>query len=392
VTAALIDLDTVPRVAPARRPLAPLLLSLVLVLLLGAAVPAPRQARAVIIPATFRDDVFVDGDRLFVVDPFTNQDDQLLRIFSLPAGRPLGQMKIGYPGSISGVRRVGNVLLITASGPRVTVAVDAASGRQLWETGANVVSVSGHTVLMSDDLAIFAMDLAGHVLWRVDWPTLGPRFLVSAALDSMTSYDGRTGSVLASASLHLSGIIYTYISSDRFIIGDSSGLSAYLLPSLTLQWHAATSPREDRLQPDCVRVLCSYLGQQGVVVRDPATGHTLWTDSRWATVAPLGPALVGAADHGTLDAVRLTLLDPLTGAVRGDFGGWRAVIGPDGSLRYALHPATSPDDYWFGELDPAHGTVRILGEAPQISGHTDVSAGALIYHRKDGTIAVWRFG
>jgi hypothetical protein len=392
VTAGLIDLDAAPLAAVARRPLTPLLLSLVLVLLLGAAAPTPRSTRAVIIPATFRDDTFVDGDRLFVVDPFSARNVQLLRIFQLPDARPLGQMEIGYPGSISGVRRVGDVLLITAGGPRVTVAVDAHTGRQLWETGANVVSVSGDTVLMSDDLAIFAMDARGKVLWRVDWPTLGPRYLVSAGLDSMTSYDGRTGASLSSAQLHLSGIVYTYISSDRFVIGDSSGLSAYRLPSLARQWHVTTGPQEDRLQPDCVRVLCSYHGQQGVTVRDPATGRTIWTNSRWASIEPLGPSLVAAADHGPLDAVRLFLLDPATGEPRGDFGGWRAVIGTDGTLRYALHPAASPDDYWFGEFDAAHASVRILGEAPQISGHCDVSAGALIYHRIDGTIAVWRFG
>jgi putative pyrroloquinoline-quinone binding quinoprotein len=392
VTAALIDLDAVPRAAATRRPLSPLLASLVLVLLLGAAVPAPRAAPTVIIPATFRDDTFVDGDRLFVVGPFSGAGVQLLRIFRLPDAQPLGQMEIGYPGSISGVRRVGDVLLITAGGPRVTVAVDARSGRQLWETAANVVSVSGDTVLMSDDLAIFAMDARGKVLWRVDWPSLGPRYLVSAGLNSMTSYDGRTGASLASARIHLSGIVYTYISADRFVIGDSSGLSAYRLPSLALQWHVPTDPQENRLQPDCVRVLCSYVGRQGVTVRDPATGRTVWTNSRWAAVEPIGADLVGAADHGTLDAVRLYLLDPATGEPRGDFGGWRAVIGTDGTLRYALHPASSPDDYWFGEFDPAHGSVRILGEAPQVSGHTDVSAGSLIYHRIDGTIAVWRFG
>jgi hypothetical protein len=392
VTAGLIDLDASPSVAVARRPLPPLLLSLLLVLLLGPATPAPRSARAVIIPATFRDDTFVDGDRLFVVGPFSARNVQLLRIFRLPDGQPLGQMEIGYPGSVSGVRRVGDVLLITASGPRVTVAVDAHSGKQLWETGATVVSVSGNTVLMSDDLAIFAMNAQGNLLWRVEWPTLGPRYLVSAGLDSMTSYDGRTGASLSSAQLHLSGIVYSYISTDRFVIGDSSGLSAYRLPSLARQWHVATDPQEDRLQPDCVRVLCSYLGQQGVTIRDPATGRTIWTNSRWAAVEPVGPYLVGAADHGALDAVRLFLLDPATGDPRGDFGGWRAVISPDGTLRYALHPAASPDDYWFGEFDPAHATVRILGEAPQISGHCDVSAGALIYHRIDGTIAVWRFG
>jgi hypothetical protein len=392
MTAGVIDLDAAPRVAVARRPLTPLVFALILVLLLGAAVPAPRAAGPVIIPATFLDDTFVDGDRLFVVGPASGAGLQLLRIFRLPDARPLGRMEIGYPGSVSGVRRVGEVLLITASGPRVTVAVDAVSGRQLWETGATVLAVEGGTVLMTDDLSIWSVDPgSGAIRWRIDQPTLGTRYPVTAGLDRMTSFDGRTGGALASEPMHLSGIIYSYVTGDRVVIGDSSGLASYRLPSLTPQWHVATDPREDRLQSDCVRVLCSYLGQQGVVVRDPATGRSLWTSDRWATLEPLGPDVLGAADHAPLDAVHLFLLDPSTGQVRGDFGGWRAVIGTDGTLRYALHPASTANDYWFGEFDRAHASVRILGVAPQISGHCDVSAGSLIYHRIDGSIAVWRF-
>jgi hypothetical protein len=392
MTAGVIDLDAAPRVAAARRPLTPLALGLLLVFLLGGAVPAVRPARPAIIPATFLDDTFVDGDRLFVVGPISATGLQLLRIFRLPDARPLGQMEIGYPGSVSGVRRVGDILLITASGPRVTVAVDAESGRQRWETGATVVAVEGGTVLMTNDLSIWSVDPGtGAVRWRIDQPTLGTRYPVTAGLDRVTSFDGRTGGPLASRRIQLSGIIYSYVTGDRFAVGDSSGLASYQLPSLTPQWHVTTDPREDGLQPNCVVVLCSYLGQQGVVVRDPATGRPLWTSPRWATLEPLGRDLLGTADHAPMDAVQLFLLDRSTGRVRADFGGWRAVIGTDGTLRYALHPASTPNDYWFGEFDPAHASVHVLGEAPQISGHSDVSAGSLIYHRIDGSIAVWRF-
>jgi hypothetical protein len=386
----VIDLDVAPRTGISRRPVSPLLLSAVLVWLLTASGPLPRPAPVAIIPATFLDDTYVDGDRLFVAGPRGQ-----LRIFRLPDAHPLGQIETGYPGLISGVRRVGDVLLVMAGGPRVTMAYDAASGRQLWSARADVAAVSGTTVLLTDDLAIWAVDPhRGTVSWRIDQPTMGSRYLVTAGLDSMTSYDGRTGATTSQAGIHLSGIIYSYVSDSRFVIGDSSGLAAYQLPSLAPLWHVATDPQENRLQPDCVHVLCSYLGDQGVTVRDPATGRTLWSSLRWAAVEPLGPGpgLVGTVSHAPLDAVQLYLLDPATGEPRSDFGGWRAVIGPGGTLRYALHPAATPNDYYFGEFDPAHGTVRIIGTAPQISGHSDVSAGALIYHRVDGSIAVWRFG
>jgi hypothetical protein len=387
VTSGVIDLDAAPRVAAARRSPTPLiLLLLVLLSLLGASAPPDRPARAAIIPAGFNDDTFVDGDRLFVVH------QQLVRIYRLPDAHLLGRLEIGFPGSVSGIRRIGDTLLITASGPRVTVAIDATTGQRRWAVAADVVTIANGTVLMTDDLAIWAVDPAtGAVRWAIDQPTVGSHFLVSAGLDEVTSFDGRTGSRLATRKISLSGIIYSYVSPDRFVIGDSSGLAGYLLPALTPLWHVTTDPAEDRLQPDCVRVLCSYRGDQGVTIRDPATGRALWSSDRWATVEPLGPALLAAADHGPLDAVRLYLLDPATGHVRGDFGGWRGVPDADGTLRYALHPATTANDYWFGELDPSHATVRILGEVPEISGHTDVGAGSLIYHRIDGSIAVWRF-
>jgi hypothetical protein len=211
VTAGVIDLDTAPRVVVARRPLAPLLLSVMLVLLLGAAAPLPRPAPATTIPATFLDDMFIDGNRLFVVGP-----EGLLRIFRLPDAQPLGQMQIGYPGSISGVRQLGDVLLVMASGPRVTMAFDAGSGQELWSSGADLVTTSDDTVVLTDDLAIWAVDAhSGSVGWRVDQPTLGSRYLVTAGLDSMTSYDGRSGSPISSRKIHLSGIIYSYISDDR---------------------------------------------------------------------------------------------------------------------------------------------------------------------------------
>ncbi|MEV6845116.1 hypothetical protein [Actinoplanes sp. NPDC051411] len=292
MTAGVIDLDAAPRVAAARRPLAPLLLSLVLVLLLGASAPLRQPDPAATVPATFLDDMFIDGTRLFVVGP-----GGLLRIFRLPDAHPLGQMRIGSPGSISGVRQVGDVLLVMASGPRVTTAFDAGSGQELWSSGADLVAATADTVVLTDDLAIWAVDAHnGSVGWRVDQPTLGSRYLVTAGLDSMTSYDGQTGSPISSRKIHLSGIIYSYISEDRFVIGDSSGLSAYRLPALTPLWHVPADPREDRLEPGCVQVLCSYLGVQGVTVRDPATGRTLLEQFPMGGAHPARPG-PGRNDH-----------------------------------------------------------------------------------------------
>jgi hypothetical protein len=384
----VIDLDVAPppRATVTRRPSIPLLLSLAAVfLLLGASAPRPRPAPGVIIPATFRDDTFVDGNRLFVINPAG-----LLRIFRLPDAHLVRQIRIRPPGPVSEVRQAGEVLLITTSGPPATEAVDAGSGRPLWSAEAHPVSAADGLVVLTDDLSTWAVDSrTGTVRWRLDQPVAGSRYLVNASFDGMTAFDGRTGAMVATAPIHLSGVVYSYLADDRFVIGDSTGLTAYRLPSLTALWHVATPTPPDRLEPRCVQVLCYYTGDQGVTVRDPATGRTLWSSPRWATVAPLGADMVAAADSGPLDAVRLTLLDPATGRIRGDFDGWHAI---DDTIRYALHPASTRHNYWFGAFDPAHASVRIIGEVPQMSGSCLAAAGALVYHRIDGSIAVWRFG
>jgi len=117
---------------------------------------------------------------------------------------------------------------------------------------------------------------------------------------------------------------------------------------------------------------------------DPATGRTLWTDTRFAYVRPAGAYLLATTPGGTM-----FVLDPTTGRVRGDFGGWRGLPDP-GGLHYAIHPSSDRDTLWYGELDPARATVRILGMAKHVAGQCDIAAGALVCHRIDASVAVWR--
>jgi hypothetical protein len=79
------------------------------------------------------------------------------------------------------------------------------------------------------------------------------------------------------------------------------------------------------------------------------------------------------------------VLDPATGRVRADLGGWRQVYGPDATLAYVVnagHPT------FFGRFDPARTAVRILGTTDEEFGHCDAAAGAVVCHLTDGPVAI----
>jgi outer membrane protein assembly factor BamB len=421
VTVALIDLDATPAPRPARRRSRPfrglLVLGLLLAVSLGGATAPPSPPPApVILAGDFADYAFLQGNRLFVVSPGRG-GTQILRTYRLPGAALAGQVTIGLAGgSVSGVAQAGGTLLVAIGDPSVTLAVDATTGRELWEFGAAVVGVSPGTVLLSSaptqsDAAVWALDArSGEVRWRVRQPDGGlltlpglpsfsgmpsaagrapadlPRWLIATTAKGLvTAYDTGTGRPIATVRATPPDV--TYASSGQFVVGSgSAGLAAYALPPLTRRWHAPVDPGTDLLQADCVAVLCAYHGEDGVSAVDPATGRTLWNSDVWTSLEPLGSSLVAAVGEGSLEGLRLTVLDPVTGRSRGDFGGWRAIGGPDGSIRYAQHPG--PVTY-FGELDPASRTVRLLGQVAGLSGHCDAAGGALICRRLDGSLAIW---
>jgi outer membrane protein assembly factor BamB len=416
----LIDLDTAPAAAPrpghssprGRSALA--VLSLILVTLLGPA--APDRAKATLIGARSQDDTFVHGDRLYVVDAAPLGRPRPMRTYRLPEGRPLSRMNLPIPEAVTGVLPVGDTTLIqTTIGRRpAVVAMDDKTGLSPWWEFGSIrgASAPADEVLISDDNEqedFTAVDLrTGSFRWELLSPRGGlltlagqrdglPRWLVGLTGDGrLTSYDGQTGKPLATGRAAPFGSLsqaLTWPDDDLFALGGRpSGVTAYALPGLEPRWRIAPDrlpPSFDftqgRLNADCGPVVCAFLPK--LVALDPATGRTRWASDRWTLAGRAGDFLLAADTDGEApDLVPVTVLDPATGRVRADLGGWREIPGPDGPT-YLVHPGASTS--LFGRFDPATMSVRILGTTDQDFADCDGGAGAVVCHLTDGPVAIW---
>jgi outer membrane protein assembly factor BamB len=421
VTSALIDLDTAPAAGfrPGRsRPRgrsALAVLSLILLAFAGPATPpVSEQLKATLITARNEDNVFVSAGKLYVIDAAATGLPRPMRTYRLPDGKLLARATLQIPEAVTGVLAVGDTTLVeTTIGQRpAVIALDPASGSSRWWQFGLVrgASAAGGLVLLTNDRDAAedfdAVDLrTGLYRWGVLAPVGGllltagerggaPRWLVSVDPQGrLDSYDALTGKRFATAQAAPFGPLPAALAQpvgSLLVVGaDAFGATAYALPGLTVRWHRPTGSFEFAdgwLEPDCGALLCAYLPK--LVALDPATGQTRWTSDRWTYAQRAAGYLVAGNANGTPDQMPLTVLDPATGRVRADLGGWRQVLGPDGTMAYAVNATGHPT--LFGRFDPARMTVRILGTTDADFGHCDAAAGAVVCHLTDGPVAIWR--
>lgn len=409
---ALIDLDTAPathdRPGRSRRPRARLLPALLLLALLGPATPAVSDhLRATLIAAQNQDNVFVSGGRLYVVDAAPTGLPRAMHTYRLPDGKLLSKATLQIPEAVTGVRATGDTTLVeTTIGQRpAVIAMDDATGLSRWWQFGVVrgASAAGGLALLADDHDsgedLDAVDLrSGAYRWQVLAPAGGvllsagppgmPRWLIADGPQGrLDSYDALTGKHVATAQAASAGPLASPAGS-LFVTGDdSSGATAYALPALTTRWHRPTGSFKlagGWVEPDCGAVVCAFLPR--LVALDPATGQTRWTSDRWDDAQRAGDLLVAGRGNGTPDQVPISVVDPATGRVRADLGGWREILGPDGTMAYTVHPGNPT---LFGRFDPNAGAVRILGTTDADFGHCDAAAGAVVCHLTDGPVAIW---
>jgi outer membrane protein assembly factor BamB len=432
VTSALIDLDTAPaadlrpgRSRPRGRSVLAVL-SLILVALAGPATPpVSEHLKATLITARNEDNVFVSGGKLYVIDATPTGVPRPMRTYRLPDGKLLSRATLQIPEEVTGVQAVGDTTLVeTTIGRRpAVIAVDSAAGSiRWWQFGlVRGASAAGGLVLLTNDRDAAedfdAVDLrTGLYRWGVLAPVGGllltsgqhdngllltdgqpggaPRWLVSVdPRGRLDSYDARSGKHVATAQAAPFGPLPTALAEtvgSLLVVGaDPFGATAYALPGLTARWHRPTGTfqfAEGWLEPDCGALVCAYLPD--LVALDPATGQTRWTSKRWTYAQQAGRYLVAGNAPGAPDQMPLTVLDLATGRVRADLGGWRQVLGPDGTMAYAVNAEGHPT--FFGRFDPAHLAVRILGTTDADFGHCDATAGAVVCHLTDGPVAIWR--
>jgi outer membrane protein assembly factor BamB len=342
------------------------------------------------------------------------QVDSAVQTVALDTGS--GRVRWLRPSIVLGLA-AGGRLVVTAGEtpgpapvPQLVVAVDMLTGEPAW---SYEVPIDGWHYLDYDvPQAANAGDVAGGrpAGGSGDSPDgsgqepVAIRSVVAQPTGHVVVRDLETGRVTAAADLgprtatSYSSIPVFQVAGDLLLADWTSDgwriVSAYGLATLDLRWRQELGLATDYVSADCGGQLCVFARSGGLRVLDRGTGETRWSDRRWALAETLAGRLLVHAwqlpGPGSLSAV----VDPLTGRVLLDLGRWitmrSASSGGVGGLPAArLDSATARA--WFGTVDLASLTIRVLGSAPDVSGDCRSGASWVVCRRLDASIGVWTY-
>lgn len=386
---------------------------------LGGAAPAPAVVVPVVIPAALTDTTVLLDDRYYVLSPAAGTPGSgVLSGYQLPDARLLSRFRLPMPSNGIGLEQVGPTLLVSTrnefDGSPRTTALDAATGQVRWERATAMVglSPSRRSALVVDN------DGPGDQRWEAVDPATGqPHWSLVAEAGDITHSswaghaierlvtlrrsgevevtDTETGTVTARANLprpvtdpETGPAMWT--SNGLLLLGSGSGLTAYGLDRLDRRWQS-TGLQLNRpvVHAACGEVICieDVTGTRAV---DPDTGRLRWQNHGWSAYQRIGRNLLGAALTGARDGASVVVFDAATGRPRGTFGEWEPATGPrpDGRVIGLLR---RPDGtVWVGLLDPETLGARVIHVADGVTGRCEVAFTALMCHRQDGSIAIWR--
>ena len=136
----------------------------------------------------------------------------------------------------------------------------------------------------------------------------------------------------------------------------------------------------------CGPLICLARPDRTRVALDGATGTTRWT-GRWHWLEPVAGQLVGAREPGG----ELAVVDPASGAVRRQLGGWRLFSAPP--VGEAIFVWTDPprSRTWLGRLDPGTGRVVVLGRTENLLFECHPGRDSVVCRRADGSLGIWRY-
>ncbi|MEV8506471.1 hypothetical protein AB0368_16790 [Actinoplanes sp. NPDC051475] len=398
----------------------------VLLWLVTGSVPRAEPARPVIVPARLGDSMFVEQDRLYVVDappaqPTTAVQSRVISTYALPGGVLLSRTTATVTGAVFDVTSAGDTVLVSYQvdtvGAEATVAVAAGTDRTLWRVPARLLSVSrayGVVLLRENSpqfgrLNWYGVDLTtGRDRWILRQPVLGytteaghgadgfPLRLVTATVDGhLEVRDTVRGRIVATADIPSPPSwsrrgITVWAAGDLVLLGGFGGVTAYALADLRERWTGSLDLSGRWVQPGCAGGICLFGYRGGVQVIDPLTGAFRWSSPRWTSAVDVGNLLLVTGREGLEARYPLAVVDPRTGELHGDFGMWRSVgqVRADGTV-VGLRQRIGDDVVWYASLDPRTLAVRVLGRATRVSGDCQPATGVLVCRGIDASVAIW---
>lgn len=447
---AVIDLGEVPTgrvveddppVRPRRRwPAAALVLAAALSTIVAAdPMPGPLPAAVVDVPGDVR--VLVDGDRLFVIQPFAlsqgRSDGRYVAAFHLMDLEQLWRVDLPLGDDLYGITTADNALVLTgepqltrpdgqgaaALGDNVqeTVGLDVATGALLWRHKGFVegLTVGGRLILSTEfwrpgavpagsgpdgaGRALRALSGSGGVVWSYVPPPGALRsyqyagdavqLLVVVLADGRVELrDTDTGQLLTSRQVgplprdEAAGR-YVEVVGDLLLVRVGSEVLAYGLDRLDLRWRLPFQTGRDGWFTACGDAICVVHEVGGLKVLDPSTGRVRWSDPRWTWGFAFRDWLMVTDADPRHDLMTVAVVDPYSGQVRRDLGHWNAFDVADGSIVALRFDRTR---VLVARIDPARGAQVIGALSDVVAASCRVRLSSLWCRRTDNTLGVWR--
>jgi hypothetical protein len=289
---------------------------------------------------------------------------------------------------------LGDATVLPDSFTRATMALDAATGAELWTAPGQVQSVDGETALMSDvddkgsQVRVRLIGLRDHrTIWSVD--TAGAQIQVVATTDGIpvkiiTATAGGEIKIFRYADgklLRTARIAWTTPQPTADIWNDMTAVGDVLVVNRSTQDRVeATAYRLDTMAEvwrtagvrsfafDCGPVVC-MTNNLGMLGFDAHSFRSLWLLPGVVSAQPAGPNRVLVGDPG--EDTRQSLVDATTGAMVGEpiQGGTVWNGRSDGALLVLHSVAAPPDRTSITRWDLATGRQVLLGSMDRLLGY-----------------------
>lgn len=391
-------------------------LAAVAALLTGAAAPQRSALGEARLEAAIGDAFRVIGDQVYLSRPdltVQRRPPRVVATYLLPEGRLRWRASLTIRGVLRKAVTVPSATLVSMEGLDgvETVAIDAASSQIRWRRPYLLVDVlpERNLALVSGSApgrrALTALDATtGRTVWEYaapdgTWHFLEQEWIVSALPSGRVEvHEPDRGALVAVAQLGTairpSLQSWAQPAGGLLLVGTGdSTVTAYGLPWLDLRWRARWDLTDWSVSPTCGEALCVFNRTDGLRVVDRATGRTKWSDPQWisAELAAGDRLLVrGRQRPGGTSAA--ALVDAATGRELLDLRRWTAVGRPGerGGALLAVQIDRENGRAWFGSVDPSSLTVQVIDWADGVGTACQPGPDSLICRRRDFSVSVWR--